>query len=759
MGILWVVTESSFTERRHILLCRHLPTSARPGSFVRTCLLSDLGSNPLTDGQLGEVLLAVLKEVPNIDALDVAYLGQPVDLEGTRVATPMGCRLGAGAPPCEFQLQLYDSQSQPVKVGGLKPMITFGADCDTSWDTCCGGYTVIARRNCRLMSPLPMADGGDGTYTAEIPLSWAPSNTSTQLVVGFFDESRGRPVEFFPSYVSPWAWLLHCFHSDSNNNMLTHPARRQDGSGVHVFDRAADNGDSTAESLRTVAYGPVSCAPTSHTVPDPETGATCECMENFVPDPAAVLGSENATLSCHMTCSDSTTGAACDHCPAGRYADSTGYDAIAGTPGSTRCRRCNNWAICPGGLFADATSQPCGNGTQPDEETGLQCEDCPAGRVTPGLSLCEPCGSHTIPNMYNTRCKCAQDFVPDSPLGDSGKILGCHLICEGEITGTACDQCPSGRHAQRNPIRRLGYECRICDPWAICPGGLFDTATSTPCERGTQPDTATALICEDCPAGRATPGSRLCESCGPNQEPDKKGSECICVFGHYNSSLFGKRKVQCVAQDLRSDAEMAEKECVPCTANDACVECAAVMRTSPDWQALNDSRWNVFSCPLKGACIGPTADDPDQRSGCATGYTGTLCGVCAENYDIIGSTCEECTKTGTTNSVFVFASVFLLLAILSWLVNWRLAKIHKRVGVGELDTATTDNPIPRSSNQEVLDMRSSVSSVRQSMRQTLSREMSVVGITKNREKAGTLARVLYQPGRIMIGFVQVVHHM
>jgi hypothetical protein len=241
-----------------------------------------LGDNPLaaTAAKLG----TALRMLPALAALDIAFFGLSIQLgsngpaSGTRVMVPAGCRLGPGAPACALMLQLYDNQDQPVKVGGLKPNLTLGADCDEYETTCCaGGYPTIGRRNCRWVSPSPMADGGDGTYTAIIPLDWAPNSTSVSpLIVGLFD----RGVQFFPAFDSA---------GNSHYDWL-------DLGGVPI------------------GYGPAECSMATHTVPNPATGlSSCTCLPGggFVPDTAAAAivaanhtngSAATAALVCRQVC-------------------------------------------------------------------------------------------------------------------------------------------------------------------------------------------------------------------------------------------------------------------------------------------------------------------------------------------------------------------------------------------------------------------------------------------------------------------------
>jgi hypothetical protein len=208
--------------------------------------------------------------VPVLAALDVSFLGVGVDLSATRVTPPAGCRLGPGPLRCIFELQPYDDENAAVKAGGFKPNLTLGADCEkyptayyskslaSATNNDVSTIHPTGRRNCRLVSA-PMENLGDGRYRAEVPAAWAPKATGL-LTVGFFDGGR----EFFPVV-------------DSSNSV-------------------ADDYQTGAPSLRTVAYGKAACPAGSHTVPDPATGATCVCLPSYAPDAAAGNAS---TAGCH----------------------------------------------------------------------------------------------------------------------------------------------------------------------------------------------------------------------------------------------------------------------------------------------------------------------------------------------------------------------------------------------------------------------------------------------------------------------------
>jgi hypothetical protein len=172
----------------------------------------------LADNQIaatGTELAAMTAAVPTVAVFSATTFNEPVLLsfnsygwnggavipfwyDSARVTPPTNCRLGAGAPQCTLTLQLVDRSLQPVTVGGQKPHLTLRTRCETyptrdpafftAWSRDRGWFYPIeytGRRNCQLM--LPMTDNGDGSYTAVIPPSWAPTNGDLELLFGFFD--------------------------------------------------------------------------------------------------------------------------------------------------------------------------------------------------------------------------------------------------------------------------------------------------------------------------------------------------------------------------------------------------------------------------------------------------------------------------------------------------------------------------------------------------------------------------------------------
>lgn len=187
--------------------------------------------------------------------------------------------------------------------------------------------------------------------------------------------------------------------------------------------------------------------------------------------------------------------------------------------------------------------------------------------------------------------------------------------------------------------------------------------------------------------------------------------------------------MRCITQDLHTEAQLAEDQCVPCSAAQTCVTCEVDMRLRPGWATLDGSPWNVFSCPLDGACLGDNESANLVSGRCAPGYVGILCGTCAFEYDRIGQTCQRCELPGTTSALTV---VFVLVGIALVGVHRLRANFqkHSQNRSSTMQETLTENP--------------------------LSGEGLPVRATFHRSRLSSAFRVVYQPCRILIGFFQVI---
>ena len=179
--------------------------------------------------------------------------------------------------------------------------------------------------------------------------------------------------------------------------------------------------------------------------------------------------------------------------------------------------------------------------------------------------------------------------------------------------------------------------------------------------------------------------------------------------------------------------------CVPC--NDLpCIDCGAEIPTVREgWAeagtdaAPSHSPWLLFECLIADACI----HQPGQK--CRPGHMGELCNVCEDNFVFVDKLCKACTSVNSSPALYLIASAIVLAA-----AGLGYAKYVQRSTGADRPTGllhaqlTTDNPLQ--SDSESTDNRQSLS-------------MATVQRT---DDAFMLLRVLYQPVRILVGYIQVV---
>jgi hypothetical protein len=184
--------------------------------------------------------------------------------------------------------------------------------------------------------------------------------------------------------------------------------------------------------------------------------------------------------------------------------------------------------------------------------------------------------------------------------------------------------------------------------------------------------------------------------------------------------------------------ELAQTMCSPC-AGLTCATCGAegliikpgYSRSSTD-ETATLSPWYAFKCPGTNACV------QDGQIRCQQGHAGLLCNECVTGYGMVEKSCEPC---GAVNS----SPALMFLSVMSIVAGAGLAYYVCCVRASAADDdpsalqkQLTDNPLqPNSSLSEG--------------------RLSRSGATMQRsEDAVILARVVYQPARILLGYMQVI---
>ena len=194
----------------------------------------------------------------------------------------------------------------------------------------------------------------------------------------------------------------------------------------------------------------------------------------------------------------------------------------------------------------------------------------------------------------------------------------------------------------------------------------------------------------------------------------------------YNSSLRGGYIVRCMSQSLRGEDQLAPEVCAPC-GDLECVECGSSgLMVRPEHAiALSEQPWLVFRCPFEGACM----QDAGQR--CKVGHTGLLCGECSPGYGLDRDDCVQCSATNSSP-----LAVGGLLASACLLVG--LVYLWRRRSKGPGGQAETEglfaNPLRGSSS---------------------SGPGKAKAVARKSTDIYMLMRVVYQPVRIIIGYIQV----
>ena len=134
-----------------------------------------------------------------------------------------------------------------------------------------------------------------------------------------------------------------------------------------------------------------------------------------------------------------------------------------------------------------------------------------------------------------------------------------------------------------------------------------------------------------------------CRDCPPRKAPNYERTECFCQADTYSAA---DAKVTCGGTSSRSDG-MVTDECAVCP---DCMDCTVVGKTmlKRGWAFFGRSG-DAYRCPGAGTCEAcpPLLLDNNatmDRSTCAVGYDGPVCGNCQLQYHHlkVGDLCNPC---------------------------------------------------------------------------------------------------------------------
>ena len=286
------------------------------------------------------------------------------------------------------------------------------------------------------------------------------------------------------------------------------------------------------------------------------------------------------------------------------------------------------------------------------------------------------------------------------------------------------------------------------------------------CEAGYQPNQqARADACVACDETSASPDGTECFRCPTDQVAEASRTRCAwwvvaaafclvspafrCFSGvlrlpclqcspvnMYNSSLRGGNAIRCLSKGLRGAGERAAI-CMPCGALE-CVACDAKgLAVRPDYAvAQSEQPWLVFRCPFEGACV----QDAVTGQRCKVGHTGLLCAECSRGYGLDRDDCVKCSAANSSPLAvggMLVVACFLAGTIYLW---YRRSKRPGSLGVesaisGDLSEGHANPLHPQGSSS--------------------SGPGKAVAIARKTTDIYMLMRVVYQPVRIIIGYIQV----
>eukprot|EP01051_Picozoa_sp_SAG22_P000975 SAG22_NODE_33_length_27588_cov_104.174652_6_plen_536_part_00 len=372
-----------------------------------------------------------------------------------------------------------------------------------------------------------------------------------------------------------------------------------------------------------------------------------------------------------------------------------------------------------------------------DPSTGLEstAETYSSGLVV----LVEPVlcqQDHSFANSAGSACVCETGYYQSGEQLDASSSWSCERCNPGEepsASGKSCQLCAFGTYSGN------GQECSVC-------------------AEGYEPNQQTgAISCSFCDEKYFSPDGVKCRRCSADQVANALRTHCICpVYKFYNTSLRGGNLVRCIAQSIQGRDRLSVASptiCAPC-ADLVCIECRKDGLSVREEYAVAQIEypWLVFKCPFEGACV----QDADSGERCKDGHTGLLCAECQPGYGLDRDECIECSSTNS--SPFALGMIIGSLCVLVGLVLlWK--RWGKRQEVPpprptniffeELSEQLTANPLQRE-QAAPFDGRRSFNSIGSSRR-----ELALTTAQKTTDLY-LLFRVVYQPVRIIVGYIQVV---
>eukprot|EP00004_Rigifila_ramosa_P022828 TRINITY_DN6320_c0_g1_i1.p1 TRINITY_DN6320_c0_g1~~TRINITY_DN6320_c0_g1_i1.p1 ORF type:complete len:1876 (+),score=264.68 TRINITY_DN6320_c0_g1_i1:886-6513(+) len=442
--------------------------------------------------------------------------------------------------------------------------------------------------------------------------------------------------------------------------------------------------------------------------------SNCQCRLSFVPDPNATDSSCTcgpgtfyfAALGICQACPLNTfksTWSATDQCqPCSPLTGAHRGTAREGSNSTADCVCAASFSLNPDTGVCQCTA---GLFLGPDG-----CTQCPVDTYTDAFNeaaLCTPCATTNDP--YRTTkgavgrnssmaCECPASMDVDAVTGTCTCAAGSFF----EASTRSCRVCPADQFTNSSNLLAQCVSCGLVghlrttlsqtasnnSAACVCPQTLIEHPSTGECvcEPGYQLD-VDRQACRICVPEtymddyNSAAACKPCSKVGAHRTTNgKSGSvskfECVCDQGYFPGTpadFSGSLSNATVAQCLSCGQLGGAAECVGASTNStvSLVEAAGVQVANGYWLTRRaefvpqanlkadttlQPWFKIFKCPVPAGCLGGFVEEA-----CAEGYTGPVCGLCADGFGRLGEECAKCPSAGVS-AFLVFLIVLLVIA-------------------------------------------------------------------------------------------------
>jgi hypothetical protein len=304
--------------------------------------------------------------------------------------------------------------------------------------------------------------------------------------------------------------------------------------------------------------------------------------------------------------------------------------------------------FCNPGEFFDIRSNP-----------PYTCQNCSRGQfqLEYGASSCYECTSGLFSSNVGSSA-CSQ--CPPGLFSASTGTRQCSTCGAGRFTinfgASACDNCPAGKYSLEGNLTCMN-----------CPNGTFSASGDSTCQLCSlgrySNDSNSKISCNPCPTGRFVniTGASNCLECreltDTLYEASTSISDCLCQAGYFG--------------------DVSIEPCSPCL-NSVAVTCpkgSVIPHIAPGYYRLGRSGQQsnvIYSCSPFEACA---KTENQTTTTCGRGYTGYVCGDCAQDFYRYSGACKDCPSAASKYMTMIGAAILFLG------LTWRLMNQRTQIPV------------------------------------------------------------------------------